>query len=94
MEKAPFKLTREYVDLMGGRRSTYFAKYRDYCAEAFIHIRKKWELIETLVEVMSLNSNYPAFKYNANALRDMKRRMHMDVRDEEVEQLMDRLIDQ
>lgn len=34
-ESAPFKLTQEYVDVLGGAQSTEFEKFRALCKQAF-----------------------------------------------------------
>lgn len=34
-ESAPFKLTQEYVDVLGGAQSPEFEKFRALCKQAF-----------------------------------------------------------
>jgi phosphatidylinositol 4-kinase B len=40
-EAAPFKLTSEFVQLMGGSRSSSFRRFRRLTARAFLELRKR-----------------------------------------------------
>ncbi|CAM9773265.1 unnamed protein product, partial [Hapterophycus canaliculatus] len=51
-ESAPFKLTQEFVEVMGGVRSTSFQKYRSLCVRTFLQARRSRDKIITLVEMM------------------------------------------
>ena len=51
-EKAPFKLTDEFVDVMGGLDSSHFKKFRQKLIEGFKAIQKKAEHLICLVEMM------------------------------------------
>jgi len=54
-EKAPFKLTDEYIELLGGKDSKGFKQYIALCIEGFLAIRRHYEKILLLVE-MTINS--------------------------------------
>eukprot|EP01129_Flabellula_baltica_P003483 TRINITY_DN1323_c0_g1_i1.p1 TRINITY_DN1323_c0_g1~~TRINITY_DN1323_c0_g1_i1.p1 ORF type:complete len:777 (+),score=163.52 TRINITY_DN1323_c0_g1_i1:719-3049(+) len=54
-EKAPFKLTEEYIQVMGGVESEGFKDYVRYCIEGFWAVRQNYEQILMLLE-MSLIS--------------------------------------
>ncbi|KAI8619909.1 hypothetical protein BC830DRAFT_1078219 [Chytriomyces sp. MP71] len=60
-ELAPFKLPQEFIDILGGTRSLKFKEYRSLCKDAFIAIRKRWDLIVGLVEIMEKDSVLPCF---------------------------------
>ncbi|KAJ3084316.1 Phosphatidylinositol 4-kinase pik1alpha (PI4-kinase)(PtdIns-4-kinase) [Rhizoclosmatium sp. JEL0117] len=60
-ELAPFKLPQEFVDILGGTRSLKFQQYRKLCKDAFIAVRKRWDLIVGLVEIMEKDSVLPCF---------------------------------
>lgn len=62
METAPWKLTVEMVDLMGGRGSAHYERYLDLCASALICARKNAPLVISMMEIMMHHSNYPAFR--------------------------------
>jgi len=55
IEKAPFKLTEEYIDLLGGLESKGFSQYVTLFIEGFLAIRRNYEKILLLVE-MTINS--------------------------------------
>ena len=51
-EAAPFKLTQEYVQALGGPRSSLFSTFRKLCIQAFLAARRYRERIILLVEMM------------------------------------------
>ncbi|KAF1331329.1 Phosphatidylinositol kinase, partial [Globisporangium splendens] len=55
-EQAPFKLTNDFVELMGGPRSASFRHFRSLCVRAFLVARKYRHRFILLVEMM-LNGN-------------------------------------
>ncbi|KAK4546593.1 hypothetical protein LTR36_001810 [Oleoguttula mirabilis] len=55
-EAAPFKLTAEYVELLGGVDSAYFTAYKEAMKDAFQALRRDAERIVTLVELMGRES--------------------------------------
>lgn len=55
-EQAPFKLTSDFVELMGGPRSASFRQFRSLCVRAFLVARKYRHRFILLVEMM-LNGN-------------------------------------
>jgi phosphatidylinositol kinase/protein kinase (PI-3 family) len=60
-EAAPFKLTYEYVEVMGGVTGAAFEKFKQLCKEAFLALRKESERVVTLVELMGKESKMPCF---------------------------------
>jgi phosphatidylinositol 4-kinase len=61
-EAAPFKLTAELVEVMGGPRSSLFTTFRKLAIRAFLAARKYRERIILLVEMMmSGNSDLKCF---------------------------------
>lgn len=77
---------------MGGIDSAYFAEYARLCTLAFACARKHVDTLATLFEIMAFESNYPAFKYNANAIADLRSRMAMHIPDAELRGEITRLI--
>lgn len=61
MEVAPWKLTKEMVDTMGGLDSDDYRKYSQYCADAFRVARHHVSQVVSMMEIMTFHSNYPAF---------------------------------
>lgn len=60
-EMAPFKLSQDYVDILGGVNSPKFLEYRDLLKRLFRDIRQHAERIVTLVELMQTGSKLPCF---------------------------------
>ena len=51
-EVAPFKLSQEYLDLMGGVDSTSFAYFKSLYLRGFLALRKYAENFELLLKIM------------------------------------------
>jgi hypothetical protein len=68
-EAAPFKLTQEFVQVMGGPRSALFATFRKLCVRAFLAVRKHRQRIIVLVHMMlSGNEHLPCFVQGPRAV--------------------------
>lgn len=52
LEFAPFKLTEEMTQVMGGANSPLFMRYRSLCVQGFLEARAKYQRIALLLEVM------------------------------------------
>jgi hypothetical protein len=51
-EAAPFKLTQEYIDILGGIESAKFDEYKQLMRQGFKDVRKHAERIIMIVELM------------------------------------------
>ena len=51
-ETAPFKLTAEMVEVLGGDRSTAFAEYRELMKQGFLALQENAEKIIIIIEMM------------------------------------------
>lgn len=51
-EAAPFKLTQEYIDILGGLESERFGQFKALVKQGFRDVRKHAERIITIVELM------------------------------------------
>jgi len=61
-EAAPFKLTAEFVEVMGGTNSRLFGEYRALCAQAYLAARRHSDKIMLLVRTWhSCNRDLPCF---------------------------------
>ncbi|TMW64722.1 hypothetical protein Poli38472_011602 [Pythium oligandrum] len=61
IETAPFKLTQEMVDTMGGPESEGFKEYVKLCTRGFLACQQHCDEICDLVDIMSRQSPYPCF---------------------------------
>ncbi|OTB06871.1 hypothetical protein M426DRAFT_318586 [Hypoxylon sp. CI-4A] len=60
-EAAPFKLTWEYVDVLGGADSADFEDFKTLCKQAFQALRRSADNIIDLVSMMGLDSKMPCY---------------------------------
>ncbi|KAI0887452.1 phosphatidylinositol 3 [Annulohypoxylon maeteangense] len=60
-EAAPFKLTWEYVDVLGGVDSPDFEDFKTLCKQAFQALRRSADNIVDLVSMMGLDSKMPCY---------------------------------
>eukprot|EP01069_Polyplicarium_translucidae_P012340 Polyplicarium_translucidae@DN509_c0_g1_i1.p1 len=75
-ERAPFKLTREMIDIMGGRpKALPFEIFRQLCVQGYLALRHHAYLILALTNMM-LESGMPCFR--ANSLANMRKRLQLD----------------
>lgn len=95
-EAAPFKLTAEYVEVLGGPRSSLFATFRKLCIQAFLAARKYRERIILIVEMMlSGNSDFKCFRGGPRAvMAGLRARFHEDLSDRACVGLVHRLVDE
>lgn len=75
-EKAPFKLTQEMLDVMGGEDGAKFKDFRARMADGFRALQANAEKIIILVEMMYLGqSDLPCFQGSKTLIRDLKLRL-------------------
>jgi len=88
MERAPFKLTKEYVEVMGGVHSECYKEFQRLFVAGFEECRKNSQIALGLVEIMMYKSNYPCFtgwRYgNGIALERFEKRLMLRVPDKHV----------
>lgn len=82
-EAAPFKLTMEYVDVLGGLNSLGFKIFSELCKEAFIALRRNSTQLICLVDMMQKDSSLPCFKNGPQTSVLLKQRLQLDLSDEE-----------
>lgn len=61
-ETAPFKLSREYIEVMDGESSALFSYFKLLVVKGFLEIRKYAQQLILLVEIMSHGSQMPCFQ--------------------------------
>ncbi|KAM3417012.1 hypothetical protein BST61_g8595 [Cercospora zeina] len=60
-EAAPFKLTLEYVEVLGGPESEAFGRFKELMKDAFQALRREAERLITLVELMGRESKMACY---------------------------------
>lgn len=61
-ENAPFKLTKEYVDVMGGLDGEMYDYFKSLLTKAFFEIRKHIDDLIAMIEIMFNQSDFPCFE--------------------------------
>ncbi|ETV90962.1 hypothetical protein H310_14306 [Aphanomyces invadans] len=93
-ETAPFKLTAEMVECMGGKMSANFKTFTELCIQAALAARRHGDTLYTLVEVMSLHSKLPCFNGNtATTLSAYRDRLFLNVAEDRVPAVVHGLIE-
>ncbi|WFD07490.1 1-phosphatidylinositol 4-kinase [Malassezia vespertilionis] len=91
-EAAPFKLPREYIDIMGGMESDGFEDFRTLMRQGFRDVRKHAERFIVLVELMQKDSKLPCFALRDLAVANLRDRFQLTLTAEQCNEFVDRLI--
>lgn len=91
-ESAPFKLSQEYVELLGGLHSAEFEKFKNLMFQAFLELRKHADRILLLVEVMQKESKLPCFYSGDSAVSLLRQRFNLSLTEAQLRQVVDRLV--
>jgi len=94
-ENAPFKMTRDYVNLMGGIESSIFLYFKSLFLRGLFAARRKVDVIANLIEAMGLGVPMPCF--NGRNLKEIinlfKDRCFVKFSEFEIVNLADNLIE-
>ena len=97
-ERAPFKLTKDYIDVIGGIGSECFKEFQKLFVDGFKAARANSLTALGLVEIMMYKSNYPCFtgtRYGGGvSLKRFEKRLMLDVPDNKIEKKALKLIKQ
>jgi phosphatidylinositol 4-kinase len=93
-EAAPFKLTHEYIDVLGGMASPAFDRFKQLCRQSFLALRKEAEKLLSLVEIMGRQSQMPCFAAagGPQAVHALRARFVLHLSREEAEGFVDELV--
>lgn len=92
-EAAPFKLTQDYVDVLGGVTSQAFEDYKTLCKQAFQALRKSAESIIMVVDLMSKEGKMACFQSGSLAtVGNLRSRFMLHLTKEEAESYVDDMI--
>ena len=61
LETAPFKLTEEMVEVLGGLESKMFGEFVKAFTAGFLALRANAESLISILQVLAINSPYPCF---------------------------------
>ncbi|XP_065829438.1 phosphatidylinositol 4-kinase beta-like isoform X2 [Oscarella lobularis] len=92
-ENSPFKLTREFVEVMGGLESDMYKYFKILMLQGFVASRKHMDLFLHLVEIMQTGSQLPCFAQGALTVRRMRERFHMSLTEDQLGVLVDSMVE-
>ncbi|GJQ84441.1 fwd [Trypoxylus dichotomus] len=92
-ETSPFKLTGEFVEVMGGMESDMFKYFKILILQGLLAARKHQEMIIPLVEIMRSGSQLPCFKSGAATVQNLKNRFHLNMTEEQLQHEVDRMVE-
>ncbi|XP_027359618.1 phosphatidylinositol 4-kinase beta 1-like isoform X2 [Abrus precatorius] len=94
-ESAPFKLTRELLEVMDsdaeGMPSEFFDYFKVLCIQGFLTCRKHAERVILLVEMLQ-ESGFPCFKGGPRTIQNLRKRFHLNLTEEQCVSLVLSLI--
>jgi phosphatidylinositol 4-kinase B len=94
-ETAPFKLTREFLEVMDssadGKASELFDYFKVLCIQGFLAVRRHTQRITVVIECMK-NSGFPCFRGGQRAIEALKQRFHEGITEEKCMKLVLQLI--
>ncbi|XP_025027116.1 phosphatidylinositol 4-kinase beta [Python bivittatus] len=91
-ETSAFKLTTEFVDVMGGIGGDMFNYYKMLMLQGLIAARKHMDKVVQIVEIMQQGSQLPCF-HGSSTIRNLKERFHMNMTEEQLQLLIEQLVD-
>ena len=92
-ESSAFKMTYEFVEVMGGIESDMFAYFKILMLKGFLSARKHMDKLVPVVEIMQLGSQLPCFqKGGAGIVRSLRDRFHLNLTEEQLQIQIDNMI--
>jgi phosphatidylinositol 4-kinase len=97
-ENAPFKLSKDLIDVLGGYNSKYFDEFKKAMRKGFTAVNKHWHKISILVEMMwcGHGKKLDCFEKGQDAINELKARLNPkeDIKKNDINRIVDDLISQ
>lgn len=92
-ERAPFKLTSEYVEVMGGKRedNQVYNRFYNLFEQGFLEVRKYWNEFISIVETVKIGTKMPCLK-NPETIKEFKDKFQLHLGEEEAKEYARKLI--
>ena len=88
-EASSFKMTTEYVELLGGQNSRAFAKFQGLMVKGFMKLREHAEEIISFVEMTMLSGiDLPCFQGKDRVLSALRERFRLELTPAECKKFM------
>ena len=92
-EMAPFKMTQEYLDVLGGPKSQLMVEFKKLLVKSFLALRKHADKFILLVEMMTKDSRFPCFSGNPEAaVNAFRERFQLALTEKQIEAFFEQLI--
>ncbi|XP_012266623.2 phosphatidylinositol 4-kinase beta [Athalia rosae] len=91
-ETSPFKLTPEFVEVMGGDKSDMFNYFKILILQGLVAARKHMDKILSLVEIMRSGSQLPCFRSGAATVQGLKNRFHLSLTEDQLRRHVEDLV--
>merc|ERR1719495_292692 len=93
-ESSPFKLTPEFVEVMGGAGGDMFEYFKILILQGLVAARKHQDKFTSLVDIIRAGSQLPCFSNSSSTVQAMKSRFHLNLTEEQLHSLVDTMVDQ
>jgi len=88
-ETVTFKLTREYVEVLGGQRSKSFNKFTTLMVKGFLALREHADEIISYVEMIMISGmDLPCFQGRESVLQGLRNRFRLNLSQTECKEFM------
>ncbi|KAH7584160.1 Phosphatidylinositol 4-kinase PIK1 [Nakaseomyces glabratus] len=91
-EAAPFKLTYEYVELLGGLDGAPYKKFVQLTKDSFKALRKYADQIVSMCEIMQKDNMQPCFNAGQQTSIQLRQRFHLELTEEETDAFVDNFL--
>lgn len=92
-ESMAFKLTKEYVDVLGGQRSKFFNQFKSLMFKGFMALREHAEEITSFVEMSIVSGiDLPCFQGRDSVLTELRDRFQLDMTQTQCREHISRII--
>lgn len=91
-ESSPFKLTREFIDVMGGSDSDMFAYYKILMLQGLVAARKHMDKIIHLVEILSGGPPLDCLR-GVTTIKALRERFHLSLTEDQLHELVDSMVE-
>jgi len=95
-ESAPFKLTREWVEIMGGEQSSWFSHFRNLVVRGYLEARRHREklLLSVIASFRGCGGSLPCFRAGESAIEAMRQRFQPKLNEGQAARFAANLIDE
>ncbi|CAF3519833.1 unnamed protein product [Adineta steineri] len=91
-ESSPFKITQEFVDIMGGLQSDMYGYYKILILQGLLAARKHMDKLMPIVEIMQHGSQLNCFS-KGNVTLGLRERFHLNMTDEQLEFNVEKMVE-